>query len=712
MVTKENRYDFYKRLLPVHRPDRRNKALTPAANEWAFPNITVIRLPENADKVVRTAALDFVDYLITSMNVSACLTFEQTGFAHVNVSIDSDVPGPIGYRITTSTDGVMLVGSDPRGTAQGFYSLEDRMNLRCAPFLEHGTVTRRSRFRSRAAHSPFGMFEYNDECFAWMAHLGYSSISLWLKDSGTSLRGDTVNVNLLCERAEKYGIRVSACLFQLHDRHPDDPGSQEYYDKLYGDFFAACPKLSGVGLVGESQQFQSRDPRVGKSPNTANYHENIPTGKMSPGWWPCEDYPKWVEMIMRAIKKAKPDAGVGFSTYNWGFAPEEDRIALINALPEGISIGPTWDMFEQFERDGVTEDIVDYTLSFTGPGRYFVSEAEAVHKRGLGLSINAQSGGRTWDFGVVPYEPMPYAWIDRYEAIVEATKKWNITGITECIHYGFWPSIISYLEKEAFFTDGMPLRELLPKLIAAEFGADHVETIDKTFRLWSDAIRYMISTNEDQYGSLRTGPSYPLWLTDVNTLPDFGRVPMNNNPMHPGIYYTYYKENVSGRNSLPSVRRPVEIASLQKMTELLKEGVALLESIPDRNEELERLLLLGKYIVHSAVTAIHAKRFFTLKARLFACESREGSAALLDEIEQVMLAERANVEAAIPVAELDSRLGWEPSMEYVGDAYCLRWKLRQLDYELNTTLKVYRKANALGTPDYEKYADAQTVIFH
>ena len=712
MLNKENRYDFFARLLPIHRPDRRNKALTPAANEWAFPNITVIRLPENADKVVRTAALDFVDYLITSMNVSACLTFEQTGFAHVNVSIDSDVPGPIGYRITTSADGVTLVGSDPRGTAQGFYSLEDRMNLRCAPFLEHGTVTRRSRFRSRSAHSPFGMFEYNDECFAWMAHLGYNNISLWLKDSGTSLRGDTVNVNLLCERAEKYGISVSACLFQLHDRHPDDPGAQEYYDKLYGDFFAACPKLSSVGLVGESQQFQSHDPRVGKSPNTANYHENIPTGKMSPGWWPCKDYPQWVEMIMRSIKKAKPTAAVSFSTYNWGFAPEEDRIALINSLPEGISIGPTWDMFEQFEHDGVTEDIVDYTLSFTGPGRYFVSEAEAAHKRGLNIGINAQSGGRTWDFGVVPYEPMPYAWIDRYEAIVEATKKWNISGITECIHYGFWPSIISYLEKEAFFTDGMPLREMLSKLIAAEFGADHVETIDKTFRLWSDAIRYMISTNEDQYGSLRTGPSYPLWLTDINTLPDFGRVPMNNNPMHPGIYYTYYKENVSGRNSLPSVRRPVEIAALQKMTELLKEGVALLESIPDRNEELERLLLLGKYIVHSAVTAIHAKRFFTLKAQLFACETREGSVALLDEIEQVMLAERANVEAAIPVAEQDSRLGWEPSMEYVGDAYCLRWKLRQLDYELNTTLKVYRKANALGTPDYAKYADAPTIIFH
>ncbi len=714
MLKKERRYDFFKRLLPLHKPNLRDRSLTPADDEWALPDGAVIRLPENSDKVIRTAALDFIDYLLTSMNISARLTFEQNSHADIIVELGeapADEYGFHGYRLAVE-QGLVLTGFSPVGAAQGFYALEDLMNLRRAPFLKKRSIVRRSLFSGRSVHSPFGMFEYNDECFAWMAHLGYTSISLWLKDSGTSLRGDTVNVQLLCERAEKYGISVSACLFQPHDRHPDDPGSQEYYDKLYGDFFADCPKLAGIGLVGEANQFQSRDPHVGKSPNTENYHENIPTGKITPGWWPCKDYPAWVAMIQRSIRKANPNAGVSFSTYNWGYAPEEDRVALIEALPDGVGIGPTWDMFEQFERDGVTEDIVDYSLSFTGPSRYFVSEAEAAAKRGLPLSINAQSAGRTWDFGVVPYEPMPYAWIDRYEAIVAAAKRWKIRGITESIHYGFWPSIISALEKEAFFTNGKPLRELLPELLAAEYEAIHVETVDKALKLWSDAIRHLIPTNEDQYGVFRTGPSYPLWMTDINTLPNFGRVPMNNNPMHPGIYYTYYKENVSGRNSLPSVRRPVEIAAIEKMTVLLREGVALLETITDPNEELQRLLLLGKFLVYSSVTAIHAKRFYTLKARLAACESREESAALLDEIEQVMRAERANVEEAIPVVELDSRLGWEPSMEYTADERCLRWKLRQLDYELNTTLRVYRKANSLGTPEYERYADAPTIIFH
>jgi len=40
---------------------------------------------------------------------------------------------------------------------------------------------------------------------------------------------------------------------------------------------------------------------------------------------------------------------------------------------------------------------------------------------------------------------------------------------------------------------------------------------------------------------------------------------------------------------------------------------------------------------------------------------------------------------------VDSRLGWEPSMEYTTDENGLRWKLRQLDYELNERIALFRK---------------------
>ena len=54
-------------------------------------------------------------------------------------------------------------------------------------------------------------------------------------------------------------------------------------------------------------------------------------------------------------------------------------------------------------------------------------------------------------------------------------------------------------------------------------------------------------------------------------------------------------------------------------------------------------------------------------------------------------AELQNVEATIPIVEADSRLGWEPSMEYIGDAAHLRWKIRQVNLVIDTELQAYQR---------------------
>ena len=187
---------------------------------------------------------------------------------------------------------------------------------------------------------------------------------------------------------------------------------------------------------------------------------------------------------------------------------------------------------------------------------------------------------------------------------------------------------------------------------------------------------------------------------------------MNNNPMWKGIYYTYYKENMAGRNSLPGVRVHEELKAIDQMTQLIARGAAILETIENPNEELQRLTLMAKFMVCCCVTAAHAKRFYQLKFRLSCCETRENAAQILDSIEKILLAERKNVEAAIEIVRYDSRLGWEASMEYTADPEDLGWKLRQLDYELTHTLVTARKSNALGTEEAKKYENAPIVIFH
>ena len=146
--------------------------------------------------------------------------------------------------------------------------------------------------------------------------------------------------------------------------HPDDEGAQEFYDALYGELFTVCPKLKGVTLIGEANQFASRDPAVGKTPYEENFVENIPTGKLSPGWWPCKDYPQWAEMVANAIHKQRADAEVIFCTYNWGFAPEKDRVALIEKLPKNVSLLVTWDMFHNYKLGEATETVFEYLRQF------------------------------------------------------------------------------------------------------------------------------------------------------------------------------------------------------------------------------------------------------------------------------------------------------------------------------------------------------------
>jgi hypothetical protein len=77
----EMNYDFSKKLLQVHKngkrmsPSENLRVLNrkPAEEELEIKNNFVMLIPENAGKVLLTAAKDFQDYLFTSMNVSVLL---------------------------------------------------------------------------------------------------------------------------------------------------------------------------------------------------------------------------------------------------------------------------------------------------------------------------------------------------------------------------------------------------------------------------------------------------------------------------------------------------------------------------------------------------------------------------------------------------------------------------------------------------------------
>lgn len=698
----EKKYQFKEEMLNIHKKDRRDLSLKPCSDEFEIKNGFSLVVPQNAGDVTMTAVRDFVDYLFTSMNISAMISYEGDKNA-VKISLNQnigDASGYMGYRITVEDDVITLEGYDERGIAQGLYHLEDVMNIRKAPFVKKGLTERKALFSPRSTHSPFGMFEYSDAALSIMAHYGMDSIELWLKDAYTTKRGDYIDLRMLANRAEKYGIDLNVSLYALHNKHPEEGGAQEFYDKLYGELFNACPKIKYITLVGEATQFTSRDPKVGKAPHSNNYDENIPTGKPTPGWWPCSDYPQWVSMIKNSIEKYSSDAKIIFYTYNWGYAPEEDRVKLIENLPGGIAVQPTWDMFHQYRVGDTVQDIVDYSLSFAGPGEYFVSEATAASKRkDITLTANAQCSGRTWDFGVASYEPMPGQWIKKYEGMVEAHHKWGLSGVTENIHYGFYPSFIMDIEKEAFFSNSKALSEYLNDVLARDYDENAPE-VKKACDLFDEAITHYIPTNEDQYGAFRIGPAYPFWFepttASTGNIPEQGRRPNECKAMFGnGIYFATYNPEITGRNSPTGVRINEEIKQNTIMAELILKGIEILDNCKNPNMNLKKLSNLAKFIYRTIITVINIKHHYILKQQFSLADTHEKAAAILNEVEKLIYEEKENVLKTIPLVEFDSRLGWEPSMEYTTGVDGLNWKLRQLEHELNYVLPRFRKSNDL-----------------
>lgn len=704
----EKKYEFRMRMLAVHTPRRREGAAPPGPGECALTGESRIVVPAGAGRVLLRAALDMQDYLFVSMGLSVRIEVaddpeemlsSSSGYLLLTTRAQSGVDlldgdAPRGYRIDCG-ENIVVTGYDEAGAMQGGFRLEELMNLRGAPYVPRGTVARRPLFSPRMVHSGYGLDQFPDAHIAAIAHAGMDAILVFVKGVDTTPAGYQ-DFNELCWRAAEYGVDVYAYSYLTSEVHPDDPGAAAYYDRVYGSVFRSCPAFRGVVLVGESVEFPSRDERTtGKSHRTPS-EDGLPANKPNPGWWPCRDFPQWLALIRDTVRRYRADADIVFWTYNWGYAPESDRIALIDALPTDISLLVTFEMFENRNLGPVTVSCVDYTLMFEGPGHYFLSEAKAAARRGIRLYAMTNTGGLTWDIGVIPYEPAPGQWTRRHRAILAARERYGLTGLMESHHFGFWPSFISELAKEAFTSGSAGPDATLRALAVRDFGEDNADAVLAAWELWSEGIRHYVSTNEDQYGPFRIGPSYPLVLCRDVRIPDSPHAHFGNR-----ICKTLYGPMNSGRFSVLSLRLSAEIESLSVMEENFARGARIIAAIapglpePLRDSAL-RMANLGEFISRCAHTVINVKKWYRMKMALLSATGGDAIAALVRDMTALARDEIANAEATIPLVRMDSRLGWEPSMDYLCDEAHLRWKIRQVEQMLQNELSLYSDSLRFG----------------
>ncbi|MDD4098991.1 MAG: hypothetical protein PHC30_09485 [Lentisphaeria bacterium] len=696
----EHNYAFRRRLNQVHQPDRRNRLATPAAKETALTDDWTIVLPLEASDYLFQVAQDLQDYLAVSMNVAVkIIRLDQADGAAgsdariIAIGARDDfrergrrLRKPRAFRLQVEPGRIVITGQDERGAAQGCYRLEDIMNLREAPFIPQQDTVREPLFAPRMVHSGWGIDNFPDQHLNAIAHAGIDAILVFTKDINMTNTGHLDFANLI-DRAEAFGLDVYFYSYMKSRKHPDDPEAVAFYENSYGKLIRTFPKAKGIVFVGESCEFPSKDERTKGRLRL----DPAPPGqendkRPSPGWWPCRDYPQWLNLVKGIMRQYNPDLDVVFWTYNWGLAPAQDRLALINNLPTDISLEVTFEMFENIVKNGINTRCVDYTASFVGPGTYFRTEAETARQRGIPLYAMSNTGGLSWDFGVIPYQPIPYQWKRRWDALRQAHADWGLNGLMECHHFGWWPSFISELSKEAYWTNGDDFDTHLRRLAERDFGADGADDALHAWQLWSDAANDYVPTNEDQYGPFRIGPSYPLLFLDQDiTFPDVPYAHFGARIMKPK-YRSHAPTDV-----------PAEIALLTRMEKKMRKGVQALKraartSPPRRREDVARMILLGSFMACAIRTTIHAKQWFLCSQVLRSDNAaRDGVLAALDEMTAIAKREIDNARQAIPLVEQDSRLGWEPSMEYMTDKPRLEWKIAQVTEVINELIPAYRK---------------------
>ena len=155
--------------------------------------------------------------------------------------------------------------------------------------------------------------------------------------------------------------------------------------------------------------------------------------------------------------------------------------------------------------------------------------------------------------------------------------------------------------------------------------------------------------------------------------------------MHQGITY--------GNISPYAVRIHKELTNLREMEKCMTEGIEIMKSCKTKDDynDFLRIINLGEFILCCIRTVINVKRWFIFRQQLFVESNREKLLEAIEEMEKILDDEVLNAESAIPLVEADSRLGWEPSMEYQSDAWHIRWKLKEIDYVRNTELASFRK---------------------
>ena len=700
----------------------------PEADEVAVAPDWRIALPEATSPLARRMADHLAEFLEGRMD----LRLEIRPFVVASGSLESDGDRllileeqgggdpdiPESFTIAVAPSQVRVRGRDPQGLRDGIVRLVDRIGLRQAPFLKIGEQVYRPRLPVRLGAVPF-LGSHRDLVF-----LGYNAVFAGGGDLYALSRSDAIPalrqrrspapIQPAAEPRE-YGLKTFAFLNTrqkfpadhpvFHD-HPDIRGAltwsadgeytlctehplvRRYLMESVEGLLRADPELTGLVLIIGGEGFYHcfmRPYGVEKG------HTNCPR---------CEALgaeavvANLVNSLVEAARRVNPAAQVVAWPYSAEHVWSADRAqrGFLERLHPGAALFTEIEKDEYVDKEeGVRKHLWDYSIDLIGPGDRTREQVEICCRIGIPVYVKSEPE-LGFEAARLPHLPCMDRWADRAAALVScgADGAWVFPAFRPL--YGNSAAEIN----KHFWWDPVPAKEdILQGLAARIAGAQAGPRLRRAWARVSAAIEHSPELPPYYTGPTYTGPAHPMCADPRAELP----------AVFHGLYlFRAEAQDAEGLKPHPTFftdprgDAPVFERFYRRMEEHLRQAVdevAAAEPLVDRRHRLPFAAEASsiRWFYHTIRTTANFYTSCRLRDRLLelaAAESPDSAEAreLYDPWRRILLDERANARAALPVARADVRLDFH----YGGDhtfphlTEMLEAKLELLEKELNELL--------------------------
>ncbi|MEO5996564.1 MAG: hypothetical protein ABIN89_07540 [Chitinophagaceae bacterium] len=728
----EEPYHYHKQLSegPVH-IKRRDGTIKPLANEILVDERWKIIVKTGNSIILKNATQDFQEYLDKSMGTRVEIV-ELNSLKKLPTSIivgtREQLPG-FGLQLKGSKDyeiivtpqsSVIICGYDEKGAMFGLYNLEARMNFREAPIILKGLkTTRHSLFDTRMVLSWMGWMEWPDTLLSHLAHDGYDGIfaSVYANPTGDrttaenstefyarllfKVRGqDPKVIHELIHRAARFGIKVyTPIVYQYLDTPESETGLRNLVRAIVKEF----PGIKGYVLLTEG--FYYKEWRAGHADEEDKIRE-----------W-ARKWSKAVAMVEEECHKVDPAIEILPWEYNIDFRPQKTELKryFIQQLPKGTIPLLTWENGKGFEIDGMKGYLRDYSLSQIGPAEVTNGQIAEARSRNMKVYCKVDTFA-SWQYGTLPYLPVPNQWFDRYNAL----EKYKVNGTLESWSSGYKPNFISELRAWTCWTDAPPMESLLNGMAKRIFGDAGSSKAVEAWKYFSEAIRLVPDTGPNmgtnnavgnpiffQVPPLRTATFIHSWTDFEKWLGYFGS---ELNPYWPFTVsrMVFYPDFTNKINKAEQYARsatgieagketevlPVFLKYLKQAADKMEQGLKLyreaaLASSASKREQAVREVIVAEHLQRMMLSDFAILEFESL--RLKVATATGNNASLYEKMESILRQEIRRTELSLLAATRDSRLGFQFEQDYVYTPYSLKEKLAVLKDTLDNQLPAAQK---------------------